>query len=347
MSDISNIPRSADEAKRLVALHQYGVLDTPAEDEFDFLAEAAAALCDAPYAFISLVDSDRVWYKSSYGQAVVEAPRDADFCSWTILESTGLSIPDLSADARTANLDLVQGPKRYRMYCGANLTTPDGHNIGSLCVLDTKPRELSPEKFALLTKLARQAMSLIELRAKTRQLKAAYDDLEQLATIDELTGLLNRRALMTKLDVEFERSKRYGANLALVLIDLDHFKQINDRHGHLAGDAALRDVGALLRHRIRATDIAGRYGGEELCLLLPETDMAGASRIANALREMIENIEFLGTRGKLTASFGISVYQTARTDTPERLIEAADRALFRAKHGGRNRVETDDFQDLQ
>lgn len=339
MSATSTIPRPADEAARLTALRRYQLLDTPADAEFDFLARMAATICGTPYAYVSLVDDDRVWYKSALGNPAVEAPRDQDYCSWSILENPGLHIADLRADRRTAGLPLTIGFPEYRMYCGANLVSSDGYRIGTLCVLDVVARALSPDTMALLTQLAGQVMSLIELRAKSQQLELAYAAMERLATTDELTGLLNRRALMARLQMEIDRSHRTQDSFALVMIDLDYFKRINDEHGHLCGDAVLREVGALLLQRMRSTDSAGRYGGEELAVLLFGAGLASARQVAEELRAAIADAAYAHGAVRATASFGVAVFEPRLAWGMDALIDAADKALFRAKHGGRDRVE--------
>ncbi|MES2130147.1 MAG: sensor domain-containing diguanylate cyclase [Pseudomonadota bacterium] len=341
MDQHTPIPRPADEAERLEALRRFAQLDSPPDADFDFLTEMAAAVCGAPCSFVSLVDAERVWYKSAFGKDVAETPRDDDYCSWAILEQERLHISDLRKDPRTANMELTTGPAQYRMYSGANLVTSDGHHIGTLCVLDHSARTLRGEQLALLDRLARQVMNLIELRAKSRALELAYARMEKLATFDELTGLLNRRALLARLHDEVQRCRRQGSELSVVMIDLDHFKQVNDTHGHQTGDAVLRGVGALLRSRIRVTDSAGRYGGEELCLLLPGTGVAAAALLADKLRRAVADTVFRcgEAQVQVTASFGIAAYHAEHAPVAERLIEAADLTLFRAKHGGRNRVE--------
>ncbi|MES2153034.1 MAG: sensor domain-containing diguanylate cyclase [Pseudomonadota bacterium] len=343
MNQPLRIPLPADEAQRLAALHRYRLLDTPAEADFDFLTEMAAALCGTQFAFVSLVDENRVWFKSAHGSGAVQAPRDADYCSWAILEERGLYIPDLAGDPRTAGLPPTLGPPHYRMYCGANLVSSDGYRIGSLCVLDQQVRELDTATTHMLARLAHQVMSLIELRARSHELEQAYLAMQTLATIDELTGMLNRRALMARLREEVERCQRFGGALALVMVDLDHFKQVNDAYGHQAGDAVLAAVGALLRERIRITDSAGRYGGEELCLLLPGADAPAAALLAEKLRAAIAATVFPSPAQQVTlsASFGVAAYHPDHAPSPEKLVAAADRALYRAKHGGRNQVAVD------
>lgn len=335
----SNEINSFDEGARLAALKDYDILDTPEEKEFDLLVEVAAQICDVPYAFISLVDRERVWHKSAFGSAPQESFRQESYCSLAIEEENMLVIPDLAQDARTANMNLTMSGG-FGMYSGAVLTTPDGHKIGSLCVLDTKAKKLSEKQLSLLLGLSRQVVALIELRKRTRDLALAMRDLQKIASEDVLTGLATRRALLERLHIEVERSRRFPAHLTVVMLDLDHFKQINDNFDHAMGDAVLRDIGALIRRITRHVDIAGRYGGEEFCLVLPGTDLNGGLKFAESLREAIEEkvIEDAGRQVNVTASLGVSTAEAGIPVNGEELIRAADAALYNAKHKGRNQV---------
>ena len=167
-----------------------------------------------------------------------------------------------------------------------------------------------------------------------------HDRAEKLATLDGLTGLLNRRSMNTQLEARLRESRRYGRKISFILVDVDHFKRVNDTHGHPAGDAVLKGIAAVLKAQARETDLAARYGGEELALVLPETDAKGALAIAERLRKAIESSGHATEKGvlKVTASLGVSTaFDDA--DSVEGLIESADAALYRAKQGGRNRVE--------
>jgi len=312
---------------------------TPVATDFEFLTKLAAVLCGTPYAVLSLIDADRVWYVSAFGRSVQEVVNCDAYSALCLLEGHGLHIADLRIDPRTACLPLTLAPPYYRMFCGVNLVNDTGKCVGSLCVLDVSVRTLAASTVELLAGLARQVMSLIELRAKSRALETACQHLGRLATVDELTGLLNRRALMGMLRKEIDHMRRFRTQLALVMIDIDHFKRINDKHGHLAGDVVLQEIGVLLHARLRATDGAGRYGGEELCLILPGTQANDARQLADELRLAIANSAFGTGRLKVTASFGVAVIGPEQQWTVEYLIGAADMALFHAKHQGRNRVE--------
>jgi diguanylate cyclase (GGDEF)-like protein len=173
-----------------------------------------------------------------------------------------------------------------------------------------------------------------------RELERANADLERLARTDPLTGLANRRHFMETLDREVERSQRYGRPLSLVLIDLDHFKGVNDTHGHAAGDDVLRAAADALRSVCRDVDLAARLGGEELAILLPETDSAGARVVAERTRERIEAVPHRSPGGApftVTASLGVAT-ATGGSHGGEELLQASDEALYRAKDEGRNRV---------
>jgi len=333
-----SIPRPDNESARLAALHRYRQLDTASEKDFELLTKVAAEICDAPFAQISLVDKDHVAGMASVGMPNKMVPRDEACCSWAILQDGVLEIPDLSRDERTAKLSWI-AEAGLRMYVGISLSTREGFHIGTLRVLDRRPRHLNDHQRELLAGLARQVMALLELREHEKLLKEALLREKHLASVDILTGLFNRRVLFERLEGELERSRRYNTPLSLVMIDLDHFKKINDQFGHTAGDAVLRSVGEIVRAGTRASDIAARYGGEELCVVLPQTAIEGAHAYAELLRKQIETlkISYEGKAIPVTASLGVAAFQSDQADV-SRIFAAADAALYSAKHGGRNRV---------
>lgn len=185
------------------------------------------------------------------------------------------------------------------------------------------------------------AMNIEKIKQLNVELEGANRQLEQLATTDALTGLWNRRIFSERLEQEIKRAHRSGDPLSLIMIDLDHFKKINDTHGHPAGDAVLREVGGLLRVVIRQTDTAARYGGEEMILILPGTGKSGAVDLAEKIRKLIsvEAIAFGDVRLNVTASLGVATTTDLAVPDAASMVEIADAALYRAKHGGRNRVE--------
>ncbi|GAC1600139.1 MAG: hypothetical protein NVS4B10_11720 [Myxococcales bacterium] len=194
-----------------------------------------------------------------------------------------------------------------------------------------------------LRELSMLALQAAEALARTR----LFEHAEKLATTDGLTGLFNRRTLQEQLGARMREAQRYRHPLSFLLLDIDHFKKVNDTYGHPAGDAVLRGVAAVAQDQARETDVVARYGGEEMALILPETDAAGARVIAERLRACVEAAEHATEAGALrcTVSVGVSTWPLAAApaapdDEVAALIEAADKALYRAKQAGRNRVES-------
>jgi two-component system cell cycle response regulator len=187
----------------------------------------------------------------------------------------------------------------------------------------------------------RSAMTAMH-RAHTMDLTRADNArLEALAHTDPLTQLLNRRALIVRLVAELERVRRYNAPLTVLMIDVDHFKLVNDTHGHIAGDLILEELGLVLTRAARSVDTVARYGGEEFVVVLPETGEQGAMAFAERLRAKVEWNSFSIGKGQtihLTISIGLMTFAGARAESAEELLDAADKALYRAKQGGRNLV---------
>ncbi|WP_455206944.1 GGDEF domain-containing protein [Kaarinaea lacus] len=168
------------------------------------------------------------------------------------------------------------------------------------------------------------------------QQQALHAEISRIADEDSLTGLYNRRKINELIQHEIERSQRYNKSFSVIIMDIDHFKRVNDHYGHLAGDELLKMFAGIMLANIRHTDEVGRWGGEEFVVLCPETNMTGALSLANKIRQRIESTTF-DTYGKQTASFGIACYK--EKDTIDSIIGHADEALYLAKNGGRNRVE--------
>ena len=180
-----------------------------------------------------------------------------------------------------------------------------------------------------------------KVRERTAELEQANKRLERLAITDDLTGLFNRRHLMRKLGMECARSLRYNGRLALLMLDLDRFKRINDRHGHACGDYILKQVALILNDNTRSSDIVARFGGEEFTIVLLETTGERAYKVAENLRRIVQekNFEYEGQQISLSISIGVASYPDAAR-SPDELLRAADQALYQAKEAGRNKVMT-------
>ena len=178
-----------------------------------------------------------------------------------------------------------------------------------------------------------------ELREKNKELESALLKLEFLAITDPLTELFNRRHFETAIENEFVRTLRYQSHTSCIMIDIDHFKRINDQYGHRAGDMVLKEIARLIKCCIREIDTAARWGGEEFSILLPQTTQDAALNVAQRTSNSVSHYTFSSFTEKITVSIGIATVPEKTIDTAEKLIHAADLALYKAKANGRDRVE--------
>ena len=189
--------------------------------------------------------------------------------------------------------------------------------------------------------LEARVRSMLRIKRLQDELEEKNRELERLSISDGLTGLFNHRHIHQELSEEFERVKRTGEPLAVAMMDLDHFKQVNDTYGHQAGDAVLQELADILRETAREIDKLGRYGGEEFLAVLPDSDIDAATVFAERVREAVQEYAFdvgLPEPVRLTMSAGVATFLDHDVENPDQLVDWADRALYAAKKGGRNRV---------
>jgi diguanylate cyclase (GGDEF)-like protein len=508
-------PLSADEIARLAALAEYKILDTAAESIFDAITALAAKVCDAPISLITLIDRNRQWFKSNYGFAgITDSSREGGFCAHAIMGTGLMEIPDARKDDRFLDNIFVLDEPHIRFYAGAPLINANGFKLGTLCVFDTTPRNLTPdqkeeldylskivisffeikkallkdiehrkkaaealaetntklkqrflaqqqshqelillnemsnalqacitedEAYAMITKCCRQLFpntngelylinkshELVECNAvwgditqiqktfplndclalrygkihlanhsephlvcmhmhenlhsictpliaqtditgllcltstttdiinETQQLLAQAlaeqiglalaniklrETLHQQSTHDPLTGLFNRRYLTETFKRELAYAIKKQSSLAVILIDIDHFKCINDAYGHEAGDNILCELTRVLLKNTSDDDLVCRYGGEEFIILIPNSEREKIERqahqIQNAVREI--SVNHHGQLINITISMGIAEFPN-QGNCEEDILSAADRALYHAKETGRNK----------
>jgi diguanylate cyclase (GGDEF)-like protein len=321
--------RPENEIKRLESLYSYHILDTCYESSFCDIASLAGDLLEAPVSLVSLVDADRQWFKSKIGIEATEAPREMSFCAHSILEPDRLLVvQDTWLDSRFHDNPLVTGDPKFRFYAGAPLVNPEGAALGTLCVMDYRPREISLKKQEILRKLANTIVTTLELRQ-------AVGRLAQLAMVDCLTGLHNRRSMKNIIDSAIAVQRRHRTSFGLVYLDVDGFKTVNDRMGHAAGDEILREVAMAINSAVRREDSVARICGDEFAVVL-QGPVADEALAADRIRLAIKS-RFSSSPVPITASVG-AIRFLSPPETTDSAIAAADALMYHAKGQGRNRV---------
>ena len=458
-----------NENARLAALNELALLDTPNEPVFDRITRLVTVLLGVPQSTITLIDSDRQWFKSQVGINISETPRDVAFCAYTVLEASPLVVKDALQDERFATNPFVTRPDGIRFYAGIPLKNSQGLVLGSLCAMDSKPRQLSAQEQAALQDLADIVTGEIHLRERlikeqknsiatqkaltelhqsleqqierrTRELnlviESAYDaylsidaqervldwnraaesifgwsrkealmrpltalmfpqglpnqdesapisceatrrdgvrlpvevrlksyeingrmrrslfihdsterqQLERLrdqqAREDVLTRLPNRRALDERLSEAMARVRRTLNPLAVLFLDLDGFKRVNDQHGHAMGDELLRDVAKRLQYAVRETDFVARWAGDEFVVLLEGVTAEALEPLAQKLIRLIEEPLHVGSSTlRVSTSIGVALFLPGASETAQELLKRADVAMYMAKRAGKARIE--------
>lgn len=315
-------PKTANESIRIETLRSLNILDTSPEERFDRLTRLARRLFDVPIALVSLVDADRQWFKSCVGLSATETSRDVSFCAHAIHGDEILMVPDTLADERFFDNPLVTNDPGIRFYAGCPLTVSNGSKLGTLCLIDVKPRDLDDEERALLRDLAHMA---------EREIAAV-----QLATLDELTMLSNRRGFEALAQHALNVCKRMDKPASLLFFDLNDFKQINDTYGHAEGDRALLMFADVLRHALRDTDVIGRLGGDEFVALLTDAGTEATAEIMQRMRASLDTRNQLAGRGyDVRYSVGQTGFDPHRHLTVAALLAEADAAMYANKQASK------------
>jgi diguanylate cyclase (GGDEF)-like protein len=303
---------------RLNVLKKLNLLDTAEDEEFDRHTRLAKRLFNVPIALVCLVDEERQWFKSHQGLDIRQTSRASSFCTHTILCSKPLVIEDAQRDDRFAGNELVTGASDIRFYAGTPLRAGDGTHIGTLCILDTQPRQLTDDKQQLLQDIGLLVEKEIDTNVR--------------ATQDYLTGFSGRAGFEIQAQESLELCCKLRLPVSLMLLDLDNFGKINHEFGHAEGDKVLQSFAGLLRNVVRESDLVARFGADEFAILLIDAGGEQLNEVVGRLRyQLAEFNQHHNNSYELDFSSG-----EASTDSLGKvgfsvLLETAKDALERAK----------------
>jgi diguanylate cyclase (GGDEF)-like protein len=307
-----------NETKRLHALRTLKMLDSSHEERFDRVTRMAKRIFGVSISLVSLIYKDRPWFKSKQGIEATETPRDISFCAHAINQSGLFIIPNASEDERFFDNPLVTSAPNIRFYAGCPLRIRNGLNIGTLCLMDQTPRVMDDEDQQFLKDLG----AIIEQEIASIQL----------ATLDELTMISNRRGFLTFVEHSLKMCRRKQLSMSFLMFDLNKFKNINDEFGHHEGDFVLTKFAQIMLDTFRDCDVVGRLGGDEFVAMLTDFDnhkaddilarFAAAVAEANATMNKPYTIEY---------SVGLENFQHDTKKTLEEMIQKADAAMYKHK----------------
>ena len=284
----------ANETQRLQALRSLKLLDTAPEERFDRVTRLAKQVFGTPIALVSLVDADRQWFKSRQGLDATETPRNISFCGHAIVDDKIMVVNDAADDQRFCDNPLVCGDPNIRFYAGYPISAPDGSRIGTLCIIDRKPREVSKEQLQLLRELGR----MVE-----EELMATND-----LTIDPVTGLSNRNGFLAIADHLLAMCVRTEQPATLLAFEFQNFAAINSAGGHKAADAAATELAHELAACFRNCDIVARLAPDIFCVLLAGSDLDG---VDSARYRLEENLSFRNRESGKSYELQLEAYAIA------------------------------------
>ena len=301
-------PLPLDETARLLSLNALRILDTRPEERYDRITRMGKRLFGVQTCLISLVDGNRQWFKSKQGLDACETDREISFCGHAILDEEVLVVEDARIDSRFADNPLVTGEPLIRFYAGCPIHAPTGHRIGTLCLIDGHSRTFTLEDERTLKDLAAMVEEEVKMSSQ--------------ATVDELTQIANRRGFNMVATQLLSLCRRTNVGAELVVFDLDGFKQINDIHGHAAGDQLLKKFASSLVKVFRSADVVARLGGDEFVVLMATSSELHDGTALDRLAAAADGVHWSAG----SAKFAPDVHGTV-----EALLDEADARLYERK----------------
>ncbi len=315
--------KPSNEQQRIKALQRLNILDTEPEERFDRITRIAQRLFDVPIALVSLIDSDRQWFKSNQGLESDETSRDSAFCAHAILSDEIMIVENTAEDVRFIDNPLVTQNPFIKFYLGCPLKINNKYNVGTLCLIDRKKRVFKKAELAIMRDLANTVVAELEALL--------------LSTTDELTGLYNRRGFLSIANPIFEYCHRENIAFTLSFFDLNKFKDINDNFGHSEGDLVLQNFALSLQENFQSADIISRLGGDEFCIL----SVGVSAEVISLSTESLAEALLIKTQDnyRTVFSFGCVEYNAARHGNLERMMGDADAAMYAHKKNNANQED--------
>lgn len=324
---VSDFPIPGDEEQRLRDLERFGLVGGNSDIHLDRLVELAQLIFGVPMVAISLVTRDRQWFLAEKGLNVRETPREVAFCAHAIMGDQVMVVPNALEDERFCSNPLVVSEPQIRFYAGAPLRSTSGHNLGTLCVIDSRPMQPTPAQIRELELLSQLVMRELDLRRER--------------FLCPITGLPIRQQFLRIAERECSRAKKDKKQLSLLLFDIDNFRAINNRWGHHSGDEIMADLCKMGRQFLREDDFAGRLGDGEFALLLVDTPAQEALVTAEALRHAVTTMPGVHSHSDLQLHISGGLTSLGSHDeTFAKLLQRAEQALHLAKSNGRNQIAT-------
>lgn len=321
-----------DEAGRLAALQDLEILDTPAKERFDRITRMAQETFGTDIALVSIVDSDRQWFKSTQGLNAAETPRASSFCAHAICSEGAFVVPDTHEDERFRYNPLVTGHPDIRFYAGQPIRHPTGHMVGTLCVIDSKPRQLKPGEVSSLRDMALLVEN--ELRhahlSNTEALWHRSLSAEaRKSSIDPLTRVWTRRAILQLLELDMGRAIEQGEAIGVAMIAIDGFDATREGHPDLAADLLALSAGRI-RAAVTDGDLLGRYAAEAFLVVIRRAETADLTAAADRIKACVCGTTFLAGEGDfaLTGRVGLACLNPGEPVSAKALIAAAHQALL-------------------
>ena len=299
---VPNPPIPENDTERLFALKRYSLLDTAPEIAFDEITHLARSLFNVPIAMVSLVDKERQWFKSANGLDITETHRKHAFCAYAILQDDTLVISDALKDERFKENPLVVGEPHIRFYAGAQIVTHDGFPLGTLCVIDHKPRVFVGEDISLLRALADFATNEIELCTSVGSETSGRCLLNR----DALTGAYNRRAFKKLLRAECARSKRNNESASLAIFSFDQYVNETRKQGAKSECSHIKFVYSVLKSQLRSVDILARISNSKFAIIFPSAVHSNAKAAVQRIQTaMSKELDLVSTK-EMKIKVGVS-----------------------------------------